>query len=290
MSTMKFRARRLATIITVAVLGLLAVPPVAASAANPTGYVLAAADGGVFAFGTIRFHGSMAGVHLNSPIVGIALTRDADGYWLVAADGGVFAFGSARFFGSMGATPLNQPIVGMAAAPDGLGYWLVAADGGVFAFGSAKFHGSLSGAHILAPVVGIAPTAVGDGYFLLTASGELFGEGAVLARGAPPAFDLPARAAPYVGLTAVPGENDTVEAVTAQGDTALHGPVGGCAHTLPFSPLAPVVGIGGAGSVCETTTGWLAASDGGVFTLDRTYLGSMGDTALVAPIVGIAGV
>ena len=36
-----------------------------------SGYWLAAADGGVFAFGTARFYGSMAGKHLNSPITGI---------------------------------------------------------------------------------------------------------------------------------------------------------------------------------------------------------------------------
>jgi hypothetical protein len=237
----------------------------------------------------------MAGVHLNSPIVGIALTPDADGYWLVAADGGVFTFGSARFFGSMGATPLNQPIVGMAAAPDGQGYWLVAADGGVFAFGSATFHGSLSGAHILAPVVAIAPSLAGDGYYLLTASGELFGEVGAASGGAV-AVDLPARAARYVGLTALAGGSG-VEAVTAQGDTAFagagsSGQAQGCGYTLPFSPIAPVVGIaGGASNLCDTTilNGWLAASDGGVFTSRGNYLGSMSGTTLVAPIVGIAG-
>jgi hypothetical protein len=282
-------ARRLATVITVAVVGVLAVPGVAASETSRNGYVLAAADGGVFAFGTVRFHGSMAGVHLRSPVVGIALTHDTNGYWLVAADGGVFAFGSARFFGSMGATPLNQPIVGMAVAPDGLGYWLVAADGGVFAFGSAKFHGSLSGAHILAPVVGIASSGTDDGYFLLTASGELFAEGDALAHGAPPAIDLPARPAPYVGLTALEGENDAIEAVTARGDTVLNSSGGGCAHKLGLSLVAPVVGIGGAGGVCDTTTGWLAAADGGVFTQDRDYFGSMGGRTLASPVVGIAG-
>jgi hypothetical protein len=285
MATVRRFTCRLATVIAVALLGAFAVPAVDASAASPTGYVLAAADGGVFAFGSIRFHGSMGGVPLNSPVVGVALTPDADGYWLVAADGGVFAFGSARFFGSMGATPLNQPIVGIAAAPDGLGYWLVAADGGVFAFGSAKFHGSLSGAHILAPVVGMAATGSGDGYWLLTESGELFAEGDALAPGDPPAVDLPASPVRYVGVTTVAGENGSVEAVTSRGDTVL----GSCEHALAFSLAAPVIGITGAGGNCTTTTGWIGAADGGVFTFDRTYFGSMGGRPLVAPIVGIAG-
>ena len=53
-------------------------------------------------FGTSTFFGSLAGQHLNEPIVGIAPTPDGGGYWLVASDGGVFSFGDAHFYGSMG--------------------------------------------------------------------------------------------------------------------------------------------------------------------------------------------
>ena len=81
------------------------------------GYWLAAADGGVFAFGDARYYGSMAGTHLKAPIVGITATPDGGGYWLVAADGGVFAFGDANYWGSMGGTHLDKPVVGMAASP-----------------------------------------------------------------------------------------------------------------------------------------------------------------------------
>jgi hypothetical protein len=45
----------------------------AASTGAGTGLLLAAADGGVFAFGNARYLGSMAGHHLNAPIVGIAV-------------------------------------------------------------------------------------------------------------------------------------------------------------------------------------------------------------------------
>ncbi len=76
------------------------------------GYYEVAADGGVFTFGGARFFGSMAGRHLNSPIVGIIPTPDDGGYWLVAADGGIFSFGDATFLGSMGGTKLNSPVVG----------------------------------------------------------------------------------------------------------------------------------------------------------------------------------
>lgn len=49
---------------------------------------------------------------------------------------------------------------------------------------------------------------------------------------------------------------------------------------------------GGAVAICTTPTGrgyWICGSDGGVFTFgDATFLGSLGDTPLAAPIVGMA--
>jgi hypothetical protein len=106
------------------------------------GYWLVARDGGVFAFGDARFHGSTGGVRLAQPIVGMAATPSGQGYWLVAADGGIFSFGDAGFHGSTGRAHLAQPIVAMARTAAGQGYWLVAADGGVFNFGDAPYRGS----------------------------------------------------------------------------------------------------------------------------------------------------
>jgi hypothetical protein len=123
------------------------------------GYIEAARDGGVFAFGDAGFYGSEGGVRLNSPIVGVSSTPDGGGYWLVGADGGVFAFGDAGFYGSEGGVRLNSPIVGVSSTPDGGGYWLVAADGGVFAFGDAGFYGSQGGKALNAPIVGLAAPA-----------------------------------------------------------------------------------------------------------------------------------
>ena len=109
------------------------------------GYWLAGKDGGVFAFGSAPFLGSLPskGIDPDSPIVGMAPTPSGEGYWLVGADGGVFAFGDATFFGSLpsvGVTP-DGPVVGVAPSPDGKGYWLVSAGGGVFAFGDAAYSG-----------------------------------------------------------------------------------------------------------------------------------------------------
>jgi len=141
------------------------------------GYWMVATDGGVFAFGDAGFHGSLGGVHLAQPIVGMAGTPDGGGYWMDASDGGVFAFGDAGFHGSTGGIRLNKPVVGMARTPDGGGYWLVASDGGVFAFGDAGFHGSLGAIRLAQPVVGMASTPDGGGYWLVAADGGVFSFG-----------------------------------------------------------------------------------------------------------------
>ena len=67
------------------------------------GYRLAAADGGVFAFGA-PFGGSAVGLRLNAPIVGIATDPGTGGYWLAAADGGVFSYG-VPFYGRVVGAP-----------------------------------------------------------------------------------------------------------------------------------------------------------------------------------------
>jgi hypothetical protein len=151
--------------------------PLVGVASAQFGALLAAADGGVFAFCGAPFLGSMGGRPLNQPVVAIAATPDGKGYWLVAADGGVFAFGDAGFYGSLGGHPLNQPVTGIASTPDGKGYWLVAADGGVFAFGDAGFDGSMGGRPLNQPMVAIAANPDGTGYWTAAADGGVFSFG-----------------------------------------------------------------------------------------------------------------
>jgi hypothetical protein len=116
---------------------------------------MVASDGGIFAFGDARFHGSTGGRSLAAPVNGIAATPAGTGYWLVGSDGAVFAFGDAQDFGSAdaGGVPLSR----IATTSDGRGYRMAAADGRVFSFGSAG-SGVTAPMSLTSPVVAMANT------------------------------------------------------------------------------------------------------------------------------------
>ncbi len=179
--------------------------PLVGASVDPgsTGYWLAAADGGLFAFGGAPFEGSLPGLGVTParPVDALASPSGGSGYWEAAGDGGVFAFGGAGFYGSMSGHALNEPVVGMAATPDGRGYWEVAADGGVFAFGGAGFYGSMGGTPLNQPVVGMAATPDGRGYWEVAADGGVFAFGDARFYGSMGGHALDA---PVVGMTADP--------------------------------------------------------------------------------------
>ena len=79
--------------------------------------------GGVQAFGTAKYYGSMGGKPLNQPIVAMAATPGGHGYWEVASDGGIFTFGTAKYYGSAGSGHLPGAAVGIARDATG-GYWI----------------------------------------------------------------------------------------------------------------------------------------------------------------------
>ncbi len=258
------------------------IPACSVPAAATSGYDLAASDGGIFSFGGAPFCGSTGNIHLNAPVVGMAMAPATGGYWEVASDGGIFAFGDAVFYGSMGGQPLNQPIAGMAATPDGKGYWEVASDGGIFAFGDAVFYGSMGGHPLNKPVVGISTSTDGTGYRLVASDGGIFSFGDAPFSGSEGGHALNQ---PVVGTA-----NDTNTGgywevasdggIFAFGDAPFFGSTGG-------QPLAaPIVGLS------ETSNGSgyrFVGSDGGVFSFDAPFLGSMGGSPLNQPIVGMAG-
>ncbi len=248
-----------------------------------TGYRLVASDGGIFAFGDARFHGSTGALVLNRPIVAMAATPSGNGYWLAAADGGIFAFGDARFHGSTGALRLNRPIVAMAATPSGNGYWLAAADGGIFAFGDARFHGSTGALRLNQPIVAMAATRSGNGYWLAAADGGIFAFGGAAFAGSTGGVRLNQ---PIVGMAGGTGAGYWLVArdggIFAFGGAQFFGSTGAIRLNQPIVAMAGTPAGRGY---------WLTASDGGVFAFgDAGFFGSTGALALNRPIVGMAGV
>jgi hypothetical protein len=210
-----------------------------ATTADGKGYWLAAADGGVFAFGDAPFRGSLGSLRLSGPIVAMAATPDGQGYWLAGLDGGIFAFGDAAYLGSLGAMRLTQPIVAMAATPDGKGYWLVAADGGVFTFGDATFWGSTGGKALRAPITAMAATPDGKGYWLVAADGGVFTFGDATFWGSTGGKPIPDS---IVGMATTPGAKGYWlvgwdGSVYSFGDAP---PLGGTAGTKPESPVSAI--------------------------------------------------
>jgi hypothetical protein len=180
--------------------------PIVAIVATPHGhgYWLVGSDGGVFAYGTARFFGSLPGLPASaqpgSPVVSLVPIATGAGYYEVTAKGDVYAFGAAPFYGSMGGVPLAKPVVGAALDPETGGYWLVASDGGVFAF-HAPFYGSMGGQYLAKPVVGMSYAPSTGGYRLVASDGGVF------------SFDAPfhgsmggqALAKPVVAIATTPG-------------------------------------------------------------------------------------
>jgi len=243
-------------------------------------------DGGVFAFGSAAFYGSMGGTRLNAPIVGMASTPDGGGYWLVAADGGVFTFGDATFYGSMGGTRLNAPIVGMASTPDGGGYWLVAADGGVFGVGDATFYGSMGGTRLNAPIVGMASTPDGGGYWMVAADGGVFGFGDASFDGSMGGVQL---TKPIVGMASTP-DGGGYWMVASDGGVFTFGDAG-YFGSVPGQGIVDPAAITGVAATPDGGGYWLVGRDGGVYAYgDANFMGSLAGMPMAAPVTSVAAV
>jgi hypothetical protein len=179
----------LATAMGFATIAPLQSTSLAAAASAAQGYWLVAADGGIFSFGDASFYGSMAGTHLNAPVVGMAATPDGHGYWLVAADGGIFTFGDAGFYQANSAgyyscipTPAIScpppPTTAMIASPDGKGYGELSAAGSVGGWGDfdsqlSQCYGGYVG-HLNKPAVALSYTPDKKGYWIFAADGGVF--------------------------------------------------------------------------------------------------------------------
>ncbi len=260
----------------------------------PRGYWLVGSDGGIFSFGAAAFHGSMGGVALQRPVVGITPTLTRAGYWLVASDGGLFSFGDANYYGSIPGVGLNPagsglphslqaPIVGMVPSVNRRGYFMVAADGGVFAFGDAKFEGSCPGIGVCSgTAVAVMPDHTGNGYWLVTRTGAVYSFGDAPFYGAPGS-----QASPVVNAAATPDGMGywllfANGVVASYGDAQYYGAPTGYVNS--FNP---------ANTIFPTADGkgyWVASMRGDVFAYGNApWLGSMAGTALNGEIIASFG-
>lgn len=232
----------------------------AGATADPSlnGYWMVGDDGGVFSYGYIGFHGSLAGATLSQPIVGIAATESSNGYWLVGADGGVFAFGDAGYYGSLPDLEVSvTDIVAIERSRGGNGYLLAGADGGVFAFGDAVYDGNGVGT-VVGNVVGFDVRHTGtSGYWLCTDQGYVYAFGGAAYEGG-----LDGATGNVSGFASSASE-DGYYLVQEDGAVYTFGDAFyfGGANDLPLND--PITDI----AVHPSGDGyWLAAEDGGVFT------------------------
>jgi hypothetical protein len=153
--------------------------PIVDAVGDGTGYVLVGADGGVFAFGSVRFRGSLAGRHLPAPIVGIDVTPNNLGYWAVDRQGHVYGFGDAKPLPNTAhliARPSPSAHVVGIAANGTRGYYLAWSDGTVIGYGTAHF-GAKPRPNLSAPIVRITRAGGLSGIYLLGADGSIFALG-----------------------------------------------------------------------------------------------------------------
>ena len=240
----------------------------AAPLADGTGYIETDSKGDVAVFGAATCYGSLKGVAINKPIVGIAADRATGGYWLVASDGGVFGF-NAPFRGSTGGVTLNKPVVGIASGTNSNGYYLVASDGGVFAF-NEPFRGSTGNIKLNQPVVGMAVDNATGGYWLVASDGGVF------------AFKAPflgstgniTLAKPVVGLAPTSDDSGYRFFASDGGVFSYNAPFYGSTGNVKLA--SPVI----AGLNNNAYDGyWMAAADGGIFTFGPKTMPFYGSAA-----------
>ncbi len=184
--------------------------------------------GDVLDAGAAGYHGSLAGVKLTTPLVGMAGTPDGGGYLLLGSGGQLSAFGDARLYGT--SIVPGRRYVGIAPTHDAKGYWLAAAGGGVYSFGDAAHYALPTGAAApTGPITAIAATPDGGGYWLVSASGNLYSFGDAHNYGSTAEMHLPL---PIVGIAPTPDGGgywmlESDGGVFSFGDATFHGSLPG---------------------------------------------------------------
>jgi hypothetical protein len=145
-------------------------------ASTRNGYWLVERNGGVFAFGTARYLGSLPGKHIHvDDIAGIAITPDGGGYWIVSSNGTVYPFGDAVSHGDARALGIHNAVAISSIGAGG--YWLLTSSGAVYPYGNAAAVGDCrkasSPCHGTTDIVGMAIRNAG-GYWLVARDGSVF--------------------------------------------------------------------------------------------------------------------
>ncbi len=221
------------------------------------GYWMPGTDGGVFAYGYIDFHGSLADATLQQPIRGLASTASNNGYWLVGGDGGVFAFGDAQYYGSLPSAGITTTTaIAIERSAGGNGYIISTANGGAYGFGDASSIFGVIG--VSGSVVGLDVKRVGvGGYWLCTNTGHVYAVG-----GAGHYGGINGAFSDVVGFAATSSNNGyyllrSNGAIYCYGDAQYYGSPAQSGITLndPATDIA-----------VHPNGYWIAAEDGGVFS------------------------
>ena len=280
--------RALATLITVALLLVVPVPPArAASGADGSGYWLLEESGVVHSFGT----GSPAEV---GPVAVDLEPGPGGSSWALTLDGVVHPLGGAPHHGNVDPALLDpgEKVASLSAVADGSGYWVFTDRGRALAFGSAPDLGDLVDLGIsdrlAGPVVASVATPDGEGYYMLGSDGGVFAFGSARFAGSVPEIvPLAGLRAPLVGMIPDP-DGSGYWLVAADGglfsfDAEFRGSLPGILP--PGTELnQPVIGAISYGN------GYLmVASDGGVFNFsDLAFFGSLGANPPQSAVVSIA--
>ncbi len=262
--------------------------PVAVAPPSPnladSGYLMATADGSIFAGGDANNLGQLWPAPPSGPIAGLAVANGGSGYWLVDSQGTVYPYGTAQSFPPLAGISLHTPIVSVTATLDGKGYWLASADGYVYAYGDAVSYGSPGYLHLNGRIVGMTMTSDGKGYWLVGSDGGIFSYGDAQFFGSTGALELNK---PVVGVSPTP-DGKGYWLVASDGGIFAFGDAGFYGSTGNLTLNKPVL------SMSATKDGkgyWMVASDGGIFAFgDAPFYGSTGATLLESPVVAMATV
>lgn len=229
------------------------------------------------------------------PVTG-ASTADQNGFYWVTSNGAVYTYGSANYYGGANTlTSVPQNIVAITPTLTGDGYWLLGSDGGVFSFGDAKFYGSMPGIwHKSSSPMwymwsggSVKGTYRTDAYTMCNHANMCY----VFAPGVTPYGVVPNLPHPGLDGTAVKSISSfskwgfytvtTKGAVYSYGDAVYRGGSNSLTLNKPISSMA----LNPAG-----TGYWLVGQDGGVFSYNATFRGSLvgyKDFTPAAPITNI---